>query len=77
MTLQELKSRVEAILATATPCLVFSTFAHNHGVVVEWVRAEEAATWDGLKPGICLSTEFSDEELEHRLEGLRLVSIRK
>lgn len=77
MTLQEIKSRVEAILASATPRLVFSSFFHAHGVVVEWVRAEEEATWDGRKPGVYLSTEFSNEELEHRLEGLRLVSIRK
>ncbi|GEM_PF-3413812 len=77
MTLQEIKSRVEAIIASATPLLVFSAFAHNHGVVVEWVRTEEAASWDGLKPGVFFSTEFSDEELEFRLEGLRLVSIRK
>lgn len=77
MTLQEIKTRVEAILASATSRLVFSSFAHNHGVVVEWVRTEEVATWDGIKPGVFLSTEFSDEELEFRLEGLRLVSIRK
>lgn len=77
MTLQEIKSRVKAIIASATPLLVFSMFTYNHGVVVEWVRAEEAASWYGLKPGIFFSTDYSDEELEFRLEGLRLVSIRK
>lgn len=77
MTLSEIKSRVEKILATATPARVYFVSETPYGLCVEYLRKGEVNDWYGQKPGVFFPFDEPVMGINHRLSHLLMIAMQK